>query len=128
MHSHFATSIFEQLQEKNKVTDDEQQKKEQEKDPKTPREEHVEQSAVTSTEVKTHNTYELSYSSKIHISHFTTFLNHRERRQMGKRRPKKKSKMFFKRQTSTSKKTKRQNIHSPKKPQQRRQQRQRLKR
>ena len=106
-----------------------EEKKEQGKDQKTPlNEEHVEQSAVTSTEVKTHNTYELSYSSKIHISHFTTFLNHRERRQMRKRKPKKKSKMFFKRQTSTSKKTKRQNIHSPKKPQQRRQQRQRLKR
>ena len=54
MHSHFATSIFEQLQEKNKVNDDEQQNKGQEKDPKTPlNEEHVEQSVVTSTEVKT---------------------------------------------------------------------------
>ena len=81
MDSHFAASMFEQLREKNKVNDDEQQNKEQEKDPKTPlNEEHVEQSAVTSTEVKTHNTYELSYSSKIRISHFTTFLDHRERR------------------------------------------------
>ena len=59
MHSHFATSIFEQPQEKNKVSDDEQQKKEQEKDQKTPLiEEHVEQSAITSTKVKTHNTSE----------------------------------------------------------------------
>ena len=58
MDSHFATSMFEQLQEKNKVSDDEQQNKEQEKNPKTPRKEHVEQSAVTSTEVKTDNTSE----------------------------------------------------------------------
>ena len=59
MDSHFAASMFEQLQEKNKVSDDEQQNKEQEKDPKTPlNKEHVEQSAVTSTEVKTHNTSE----------------------------------------------------------------------
>lgn len=55
MHSHFATSMFEQLQEKNKVSDDEQQNKEQEKDPKPPLNE---ESAVTTTntEVKTHNT------------------------------------------------------------------------
>ena len=58
-HSHFAASIFEQLQGKNKVSDDEQQNKEQEKDPKTPlNEEHIEQAAIISTEVKTHNTSE----------------------------------------------------------------------
>lgn len=70
MHSHFATSIFEQLQEKNKVSDDEQQNKEQEKDPKPPlNEEHVEQSAVTitNTEVKTHNNSSRTYSSKTRI-------------------------------------------------------------
>ena len=55
MDSHFAASMFEQLQEKNKVSDDEQQNKEQEKDPKPPLNE---ESAVTTTntEVKTHNT------------------------------------------------------------------------
>ena len=54
MDSHFAASMFEQLQEKNKVSDDEQQNKEQEKDPKPPLNE---ESAVTTinTEVKTHN-------------------------------------------------------------------------
>ena len=55
MDSQFATSMFEQLQEKNKVSDDEQQNKEQEKDPKPPLNK---KSAVTTTnaEVKTHNT------------------------------------------------------------------------
>ena len=70
MDSHFAASMFEQLQEKNKVSDDEQQNKEQEKDPKPPlNEEHVEQSAVTTTntEVKAHDTSSRSYSSKIRI-------------------------------------------------------------
>ena len=66
MHSHFATSMFEQLQEKNKVSDDEQQNKEQEKDPKPPLNE---ESAVTTTntEVKTHKTSSRTYSSKTRI-------------------------------------------------------------
>ena len=55
MDSHFAAFMFEQLQEKNKVSDDEQQNKEQQKDPKPPLNE---KSAVTTTntEVKTHKT------------------------------------------------------------------------
>ena len=55
MDSHFATSMFEQLQEKYKVSDDEQQNKEQEKDPK-PRLNEKSTVTTTNTEVKTHKT------------------------------------------------------------------------